>query len=118
MFVGASFIACSNEKDLYDPNYDVQSFVSKYQEAFIKTYGQPAANQTWGFGDAAASRVTRSQSAPECANIAASYDEAWVATYNETAKEPNSKNVLTTSTTVYIMREHPERQHTRGSGML
>ena len=95
MVLGASFVSCSKETDLYDPNADIKDFIAKYEEAFVKAYGQPASNQTWGFGsEAAASRmVTRSQADPVAADITAPYDEAWVATYNETAKEPNSANV-------------------------
>jgi hypothetical protein len=61
MFVSVSFFACSSDKDLYDPQSEVQNIVSQYQQAFVKTYGQPAANQTWGFSDeVAGSRMTRS----------------------------------------------------------
>jgi hypothetical protein len=59
LVLGASFISCSKDTDLYDPNADVQNFVQKYQEAFVKAYGQPAPNQTWGFGD----NTTRSENA-------------------------------------------------------
>ena len=45
------------------------------------------------FGSHSGSRTTRSESSPEVADITLPYDEAWVATYNETAKEPNSDNV-------------------------
>ncbi|MBQ9356183.1 MAG: LruC domain-containing protein [Prevotella sp.] len=38
------------------------------------------------------SRIAHSMAAPAVPGIAAPYDEAWVATYNQTAKEPNSTN--------------------------
>jgi hypothetical protein len=60
LMMGASFTSCSNDKDLYDPAANAQKFLQDYQAAFISVFGQPAANQTWGFGDAAQSRVTRS----------------------------------------------------------
>lgn len=36
---------------------------------------------------------TRSMESPACPDITQPYDETWVATYNQTAKEPNSTNV-------------------------
>lgn len=49
------------------------------------------------FGESAAGarsfNFTRSQSAPACSDITKPYDDAWVATYNETAKEPTDANV-------------------------
>ena len=87
---GASLTSCSNEKDLYDPTANAQKFLADYAEAFYKVFGTPDQNQDWGFGD---ETTTRSAAAPEVADIVAPYDEAWVATYNETAKEPNSVNV-------------------------
>ena len=59
LVLGASFVSCSKDTDLYDPNADVQNFVQKYQEAFVKAFGQPAPNQTWGFSD----NTTRSENA-------------------------------------------------------
>lgn len=66
MFVGASFVACSDKTNLFDPQREKQNIVSQYQQAFVKTYGQPAADQTWGFGDdvAAGRRMTRSNPGP------------------------------------------------------
>ncbi|MCR4957744.1 MAG: hypothetical protein K6B13_03950, partial [Prevotella sp.] len=63
LMMGASFTSCSKDKDLYDPAANAQKFLQDYQAAFISVFGQPAANQTWGFGDAAQSRVTRSENA-------------------------------------------------------
>ncbi|MBR1414529.1 MAG: hypothetical protein IJ570_01530, partial [Prevotella sp.] len=71
-----------------------EKFLQDYQQAFVRVFGQPAANQTWGFGQPAQSRATRSVSTPECPDIVAPYDEAWVATHNQTAKEPNSENII------------------------
>ncbi|MBQ9356068.1 MAG: hypothetical protein IJT98_02085 [Prevotella sp.] len=90
----SAFVSCSKDKDLYDPIASQKNIVEEYNKLFIETFGQPAANQNWGFGASTASaRVSRSFAAPEAANIVAPYDEAWVAAYNETAKEPNSENV-------------------------
>jgi len=50
----AGFTSCSH--DLEAPSQeeinqsDAQKIVNDYNQAFIKTFGQPAANQEWGFG--------------------------------------------------------------------
>ena len=46
-----AFASCSHDFDLYDPSVAENMVVEKYNQAFIQTFGQPAANQTWGFGD-------------------------------------------------------------------
>ena len=56
--VATAFVSCSKEKDLYDPTMNAQKFLQDYQQAFISVFGQPSANQTWGF-DANATRATR-----------------------------------------------------------
>ncbi len=51
---GASFVSCSKEDNLYDPNLvainEKGKAVAAYNAAFVKAFGQPAANQDWGFG--------------------------------------------------------------------
>ena len=59
LLMGASFTSCSNDKDLYDPTGNAAKFLQDYQAAFISVFGQPAANQTWGFGAPAQARMTR-----------------------------------------------------------
>lgn len=59
LLMGASFTSCSSDNDLYDPQANATKFLQAYESAFIEVFGTPAANQTWGFGDAAASRMTR-----------------------------------------------------------
>ena len=44
----AGFTCCSN-KDDFEPMTQEQIQEAKYAEAFVKVFGQPAANQTWGF---------------------------------------------------------------------
>ena len=50
-----AFASCSN-KDVFDEDLknEIQQneIVEKYNKAFIRVFGQPAANQTWGFGTA------------------------------------------------------------------
>lgn len=48
--LAGTFTSCSKEKDLLDPEAAQNQIVLNYQQAFIKTFGQPAANQDWGFG--------------------------------------------------------------------
>ena len=57
--ISSAFVGCTKDKDLYDPTMNAQKFLENYQQAFIEVFGQPAANQTWGFGDAAGARMTR-----------------------------------------------------------
>ena len=50
----ATFTSCSKAGDLYDEGkveeQKVASVTEKYDAAFIQAFGQPAANQDWGFG--------------------------------------------------------------------
>jgi len=55
----ATFTSCSKDKDLYDPATAKQQIIENYNQAFVNTFGQPAADQTWGFGSAAGARLTR-----------------------------------------------------------
>ena len=89
---GGLFTSCSHD-DIATGNGSI-GVVETYERAFIERFGQPAADHTWGFGTIGTTTAsTRSQSSPSVANIPAPYDAAWVAAYNETAKEPNSANV-------------------------
>ena len=49
----AAFTSCSKDTDVYNSgvieNNNKQSIVNSYNEAFVKTFGQPAANHNWGF---------------------------------------------------------------------
>ena len=49
----ATFTSCSKSGDLYDESkveeQKIASVTEKYDEAFIKAFGQPASNQDWGF---------------------------------------------------------------------
>jgi len=59
-----AFTSCSNEFDSMSEeeleNLELQKVFSKYENAFINTFGQPAADQEWGFG---ALNVTRVENA-------------------------------------------------------
>ena len=91
--LGGVFMSCSHDLGEYNAAEVLQE---RYENAFIEVFGQPAANQDWGFGPVSNARtrgITRSQSSPECPDIVAPYDEAWVANYLTSAKEPNSTNV-------------------------
>lgn len=50
----AAFTSCSKGTDLYNAEVIQENSVAKiqkdYAEAFVATFGQPAANQDWGFG--------------------------------------------------------------------
>ena len=58
--LSAAFTSCSKNEELYDQGAIDQMNVEKvkqtYNEAFIKVFGQPSANQDWGFGSSAKTR--------------------------------------------------------------
>lgn len=60
----AAFTSCSHDLDSLSPeeleNLEAQKAFSKYENAFIATFGEPAADQEWGFGSL---DVTRSENA-------------------------------------------------------
>ena len=91
---GGIITSCSHDEAL--TGNGAINVIDEYDQAFISRFGQPAADHDWGFGTLGKyhpSAGTRSQSSPSVPNITKPYDEAWVATYNQTAKEPNSTNV-------------------------
>ena len=55
----AAFTSCSKNEDLYDPDYQSKAIVQTYNDAFIKVFGQPSANQDWGFGSASTRSVIK-----------------------------------------------------------
>ena len=60
--LGGMFTGCSKDADLSGGQNSAEfNIVQNYENAFITRFGQPAANQTWGFGSAAA--LTRSENA-------------------------------------------------------
>ena len=89
--VAATFTSCHKDFDVMTPEDFAKA---KYNAAFTNYVGGSiAANQDWGFSDDTRG-ITRSMAAPSVPEMSqAPYDEAWVATYNQTAKEPNSTNV-------------------------
>ena len=98
-FAALAVVSCSKMDDVTLTQGEIDQ--NRYDAAFKKYLldGKSIApNQTWGFSadaysSAPAFDFTRSQAAPAVAEIVAPFDEAWVTTYNETAKEPNSANV-------------------------
>ena len=56
----AAFTSCSKNEELYNPEQIKQNEIAQvyenYNRAFIATFGQPAANQDWGFGSGARTR--------------------------------------------------------------
>jgi hypothetical protein len=59
----AAFTSCTKSENLYDENRPTQDVIAKYNDAFIKTFGQPASNQDWGFGTIYSKSRTRSENA-------------------------------------------------------
>lgn len=56
----AAFTSCSKSEELYDAGQitknEAAQIEENYNKAFIATFGQPAANQDWGFGSGAGTR--------------------------------------------------------------
>ena len=52
--IAAAFTSCSKSTNLYDEGAvqqkEIQKTENSYSANFIKKYGQPAADQDWGFG--------------------------------------------------------------------
>ena len=48
--MGSIFTSCSHDMNQYTGNQSEQ-VVKNYEQAFVNTYGEPASNQTWGFGE-------------------------------------------------------------------
>jgi hypothetical protein len=57
----AAFTSCSKSEELYDAGQitknEAAQIEENYNRAFIATFGQPAANQDWGFGSGAGTRT-------------------------------------------------------------
>ena len=51
--MGSMFTSCSHDMSLYNGD-GTKAVVDKYEQAFVDAYGEPAANQTWGFGSTSA----------------------------------------------------------------
>ena len=85
-----AFTACSHDMDYYNPG---DAAVDTYNKIFVKTFGQPHKEQTWGFGETTTRGITRSQAAPAVPHINKPLDEDSVARYLLTAKEPDATNV-------------------------
>lgn len=90
--ISGMFTSCTHDTDAGGSgNLGV---VETYEQAFISRFGTPSPDADWGFGPNTtdSKATTRSVTTPACPNIDKPYDEEWVATYNETAKEPTQAN--------------------------
>ena len=54
--MGSMFTSCSHDMSLYNGD-GTKAVVEKYEEAFVSAYGEPDANQTWGFGSTSVAGV-------------------------------------------------------------
>ena len=91
--ISGMFTSCTHENDTAGGSSDL-GVVETYEKAFISRFGTPSPDADWGFGPNTTNSkaTTRSVTTPACPNIDKPYDEEWVATYNETAKEPTQTN--------------------------
>ena len=95
--VALAFASCSSTDDVYDANRS--QVQDDYNNKFIQAFGRPASNQDWGFGSNYSSApafdafgLTRGISNPAVAEADQPWTEEDVATYLETAKEPDATN--------------------------
>ena len=51
------FVGCSKDKDLYDNETQASQVLANYEQAFIRTFGQPSPDQNWGFGPSPTTRA-------------------------------------------------------------
>ena len=75
----------------FTPISEGEQAYANYENAFIKKFGEPAPDQTWGFGGAT-TKATRSITSPTVASATQPYDAGWVTTYLATATEPDNTN--------------------------
>ena len=62
--LGGMFTGCSKDADLSGGQNSAEfNIVQNYENAFITRFGQPAANQTWGFGESVTKAMTRGHNA-------------------------------------------------------
>ena len=93
--IAAATIICFGSCSKYDftPITQGDQVYESYESAFIEKFGEPAPEQTWGFGSSSSrAAITRSISAPSVAEVNAPYDAQWVANYLATATEPDYTN--------------------------
>ena len=75
----------------FTPISEGEQAYANYENAFIQKFGEPAPDQTWGFGGSS-TKATRSASAPEVLKYANPYTDSWIQNYLESAKEVNKDN--------------------------
>lgn len=83
------FASCSRYD--FTPINEGEQAYANYENAFIEKFGEPAPDQTWGFGSADA-KATRSAIAPEVLEYTNPYTASWIQNYLESAKEVNKDN--------------------------
>ena len=88
-FAAIAIASCMNHDfETYTPE---QAVKAEYDAKFVAEFGQPGSQQNWGF-DTSTRAFTRSMATPAVADYTPIYDEAWVANYLPTAKEPTAEN--------------------------
>ena len=95
------FTNCSHDMDSGSGDVE-KSIQEKYEDAFKTRFGTPASTQAWGFSDKVG---TRGQTNPQRSDIDCPYDDAWVAEYLKTAKEPASLNTYDDVDNRYFVEE-------------
>lgn len=89
--ISGMFTSCTHETGSASDSANL-GVVETYEQAFLNRFGTPSPEADWGFGPSTTQAGTRSQSNPTCPNITQPYNQEWVTSYCETAKEPNAEN--------------------------
>jgi len=87
--MGAAMTSCSHD---FEPmsqeeinQIEAQKIVQTYEQAFIKTFGQPAASQDWGFGATSALRTRAVVETPSVSEVGYTFNatmaRAWSSAY-------------------------------------
>ena len=97
------FASCSRY-DFTPISEGEQAYVN-YEKAFTEKFGEPAPDQTWGFGSST-TKATRSITSPAVASASQPYDAAWVDNYLASATEVNSTNAVDN----YVGNKYPTWQ--------
>lgn len=123
--LSAGFTSCSHDIEPMTQEeinqIEAQKIVQTYEQAFIKTFGQPAANQNWGFGsDAYTTRAAFTRAVPgitfptfrdnSCPTMPTQYSNTVPAgaIYAKTYAEEHPHDKFPEGAVIYINEAYPQ----------
>ena len=117
----AAFTSCSKSEELYDAGQitknEAAQIEENYNKAFIATFGQPAANQDWGFGSGAGTRSVIKQDMTDYPSATApaaitTKEAAWVTDWFQ--KNPGLTEVGQPFTNFYVQFVSGDQNNKKG----